>query len=108
METITIEIDNSLYEKIVAMSGGKVEEFVKKALHHYTENFKPVEFDYDSRLRIMARSSCMVNPGSIINVELTDEELSKIERLIGKTGMRIHHFIKEAIKDYMYNLKYKN
>lgn len=105
MEVITIEIDDLLYEKIRELSGDKVKEFTKRALHHYMENFKPIEFDDDSRLRIMVRSTCMINPGSIINVELTDDELKRIEDLIGKTSIRIHHFIKEAIKDYLYHLR---
>ncbi|HDD35963.1 MAG TPA: CopG family transcriptional regulator [Archaeoglobus veneficus] len=104
MESISLEIDNPLYEKILKMSNGDVEGFVKKAIDHYIENFKPVEIDYDSMLRVMARSSCMVNPASIITVKLSDEETKKIENLIGKSGINVYHFIKEAIKDYIYTL----
>jgi len=101
---ISLEVDDSLYEKIKRLSNGDIESFVKRAIEYYIEKFKPIKIDYDSLLRTMARSSCMVNPGSIINVKLTDEELNKIEKLIDKSGMRVHHFIKEAIKDYIYKL----
>ncbi|RLI73806.1 hypothetical protein DRO97_06810 [Archaeoglobales archaeon] len=105
MEVVNIEIDDALYEKIRELSEGKVEEFTKKALNHYIKNFKPIKFDNDSRLRIMVRSTCMINPGSIINVKLTEDELKKIKELCGEVGMRVHHFIKEAIKDYIYYLR---